>query len=157
MCSTTSCSATSWQQQNFLGKNEVMHDDVIKWEHFPRYWPFVRGIRQSQRPKTRSFDIFVNLRLNKPLSKQSRGLWLETPSRSLWRECNVTINPKSFSWQFIEFLLLPRLTPKTHLKLTWQGKNNLACFFFFGRNSSPVTASDGVSFMSANRTELLSL
>ena len=19
------------------------HDDVIKWEHFPRYWPFVRG------------------------------------------------------------------------------------------------------------------
>ena len=22
------------------------HDDVIKWKHFPRYWPFVRGIRQ---------------------------------------------------------------------------------------------------------------
>ena len=21
-----------------------VHDDVIKWEHFPRYWPFVRGI-----------------------------------------------------------------------------------------------------------------
>ena len=20
------------------------HDDVIKWKHFPRYWPFVRGI-----------------------------------------------------------------------------------------------------------------
>ena len=20
------------------------HDDVIKWEHIPRYWPFVRGI-----------------------------------------------------------------------------------------------------------------
>ena len=19
------------------------NDDVIKWEHFPRYWPFVRG------------------------------------------------------------------------------------------------------------------
>ena len=23
------------------------HDDVIKWKHFPRYWPFVRGIRRS--------------------------------------------------------------------------------------------------------------
>ena len=21
-----------------------IHDDVIKWEHLPRYWPFVRGI-----------------------------------------------------------------------------------------------------------------
>ena len=24
-----------------------VHDDVIKWEHFPRYWPFVRGIHRS--------------------------------------------------------------------------------------------------------------
>ena len=23
------------------------NDDVIKWKHFPRYWPFVRGIYQS--------------------------------------------------------------------------------------------------------------
>ena len=23
------------------------HDDVIKWKHFPRYWPFVRRIHQS--------------------------------------------------------------------------------------------------------------
>ena len=22
----------------------VYHDDVIKWKHIPRYWPFVRGI-----------------------------------------------------------------------------------------------------------------
>ena len=26
---------------------ERIHDDVIKWKHFPRYWPLVRGIRQS--------------------------------------------------------------------------------------------------------------
>ena len=25
----------------------VHHDDVIKWKHFPRYWPFVRGIHRS--------------------------------------------------------------------------------------------------------------
>ena len=23
------------------------HEDVIKWKHFPRYWPFVRGIHRS--------------------------------------------------------------------------------------------------------------
>ena len=23
------------------------HGDVIKWKHFPRYWPFVRGIHRS--------------------------------------------------------------------------------------------------------------
>ena len=23
------------------------HDDVIKWKHFPRYWPLVRGIHRS--------------------------------------------------------------------------------------------------------------
>ena len=34
------------------------HDDVIKWKHFSRYWPFVRGIhRSSQSPLTRSFDV----------------------------------------------------------------------------------------------------
>ena len=24
----------------------IFHDDVIKWKHFPRYWPFVRGIHR---------------------------------------------------------------------------------------------------------------
>ena len=24
-----------------------IHDDVIKWKHSPRYWPFVRGIHRS--------------------------------------------------------------------------------------------------------------
>ena len=43
----------------------------------------------SQRPVTRSFDVFFELRLNKRLSKQSRRLWFETPSRSWWRHCVV--------------------------------------------------------------------
>ena len=25
----------------------TLHDDVIKWKYFPRYWPFVQGIRRS--------------------------------------------------------------------------------------------------------------
>ena len=30
-----------------FGTIAVIHDDVIKWKHFPRYWPFVRGIHRS--------------------------------------------------------------------------------------------------------------
>ena len=39
----------------------------------------------SQRPVTRSFDVFFDLRLNKRLSEQSWGWWFETPSCPLWR------------------------------------------------------------------------
>ena len=30
-----------------LSSNYKIHDDVIKWKHFPRYWPFVWGIHRS--------------------------------------------------------------------------------------------------------------
>ena len=33
------------------------HDDVIQWKHFPRYWPFVRGIHWS------------------PVNSQHKGQW----------------------------------------------------------------------------------
>ena len=47
------------------------HDGVFKWKHFPRYWPFVvTGEFPSQRPVTRSFDVFFDLRMNKRLSEQ---------------------------------------------------------------------------------------
>ena len=35
----------------------LSHDDVIKWKHFPRYWPFVRGIHRS------------------PVKSQHKGQW----------------------------------------------------------------------------------
>ena len=47
------------------------HDNVIKWKHFPCYWPFVWGIHQSTvnsphiGPVKRSFDVVFDLRLNK--------------------------------------------------------------------------------------------
>ena len=47
----------------------------------------VIGEFPSQRPVTRSFDVFFDLCLNKQLSKQLWGWWFETPSRSLWRHC----------------------------------------------------------------------
>ena len=42
----------------------------------------------EQRPVTRGFDIFFDLRLNKRLSKQWWGWWLETQSCPLWRHRN---------------------------------------------------------------------
>ena len=72
---------------------ELMHDDVIKWKHFPRNWPFVReftgpGEFPTRRPVTRSFGVFFDLRLNKRLNKQPWGWWFDTLSWSLWRHCN---------------------------------------------------------------------
>ena len=43
----------------------------------------------TQRPVTRSFEVFFDLRLNQRLSKHPWGWWFETPSWSLWRQCNV--------------------------------------------------------------------
>ena len=48
----------------------------------------VTGEFPSQRPVTRSFDVFFDLRLNKQLSKYSCVWWFETPPRSLLRHCS---------------------------------------------------------------------
>ena len=49
----------------------------------------VPGEFPTQRPVTRSFDVYLDLRPNKWLSKQSWGRWFETLSCSLWRHRNV--------------------------------------------------------------------
>ena len=48
----------------------------------------VPGEFPAQRPVTRSFDVYFDLRPKKRLSKQSWGWWFETPSHSLWRHRN---------------------------------------------------------------------
>ena len=47
----------------------------------------------SQEPVTRSFDVFFRLQVNKRLIKQLRRRWFETPSCSLWCNCNVVASP----------------------------------------------------------------
>ena len=42
----------------------------------------------AQRPVTQSFDVFVDLRSNKRLTKQWWGWWFEMPSCTLWRHYN---------------------------------------------------------------------
>ena len=66
-----------------------LHDNVIKWNHFRVTGPLCGEFHlPSQRPVTPIFDVFVDLSLNKRLSKQSRRWWFETPSCSLLRDCN---------------------------------------------------------------------
>ena len=66
----------------------LSHDDVIKWKHFSRYWPFVRGIhRWASLTKASDAKHWCFLRSAR-LSKQSRRRWIETPLHSLWRHYN---------------------------------------------------------------------
>ena len=78
--------ATHWFTKTWNGlfrdlQSTRAHDDVIKWKHFPRYWPFVwwpvNGEFPSQRPVMLSFDVFFDLCPNKRLSKQSWGCWFD--------------------------------------------------------------------------------
>ena len=84
----------TWSMEAF--EKPSRHDDVTKWKHFPRYWPFV-GIH-------RSFDVFYDLRLNKRLTKQWRGRWFETPSRPLWRHWNKNTSSVDKPFRNMTFL-----------------------------------------------------
>ena len=75
----------------------IDHDDVIKWKHFPRYWPFVRGIHRSPKGQwggTLMFSLICALNIR--LSKLSWSWRFETPSRPLWRHCN---DPLALPWR----------------------------------------------------------
>ena len=51
------------------------HDDVIEWKHFPRYWPFVRGIHRS------------------PVNSSHKGQWRGALMFSLiWARINGWVN-----------------------------------------------------------------
>ena len=56
------------------------HDDVIKWKHFPRNWPFVRGIHRSRWiPHTKASDaelwcfFFICVWINGWINKREAG------------------------------------------------------------------------------------
>ena len=85
----------------------IFHDDVIKWKHFPRYWPFVRRNHRSTVNSPHIGQSLGALKFslicisNNRLSEQSWSWWFETPSRLLWHHCHVThmcnISQSSFS------------------------------------------------------------
>ena len=63
------CTTRTWSS------SRPEHDDVIKWKHFPRYWPFVRGIHRS------------------PVNYQHKGQWRGALMFSLiWAWMNGWVN-----------------------------------------------------------------
>ena len=50
-----------------------------------------RLISRTKANDAELWSFLFNLRLNKRLSKQSKGWWFETPSRWLWRHCIGTV------------------------------------------------------------------
>ena len=70
------------------------HDDVIKWKHFPHYWPFVRGIRRSsvnypRKDQWREVLMFslICAWANSWANNGDPGDF-RRQTRSLWRHCN---------------------------------------------------------------------
>ena len=63
-------------------------ETFLAWQALSEGKPPVIGEFSSQRPVTRSFDIFY-MCLNTRLSKPSTHRWFELPSRSLQLQCNV--------------------------------------------------------------------
>ena len=101
-----------------------IHDDVIKWKHFPRYWTFIRGIHRSpvNSPHKGQWRwalmfSFIYTWINGWVN-QSWGWWFETPSYPLWRHCNASAaviaatikspsSPSSLSSSWSPFLPCP--------------------------------------------------
>ena len=87
-------------------------DDVIKWTTLSALLAICAGNSPAtgeipaQKPVTRSFDVFFDLRLNKRLSKQSWCWWFETPSHPLWRHCNVYFRLGQYQWAETQVWLL---------------------------------------------------
>ena len=71
----------------------------------------VPGVFPTQKPVTRSFDVFFDLRLNKRSSKRWWGWWFETLSRPLWRHRNLPSTPLHL------YQLSPVTICKIHLRV----------------------------------------
>ena len=110
---------------------QASHDDVIKWKSLFRVTGHLCGEFTGNRwmprtkPVKRSFYVFIDLRLNKRMSKHWWSWWFEKPSRPFWRHCNVgTYVRRLISPFFIqkymsdlifpsEFVIAPIPTPQT--------------------------------------------
>ena len=62
---TPSATASTTSIAIYLTQHPQRHEAVIRWEHFPHYWPFVGVMHRSPvispqwSPVTRRFDVFL--------------------------------------------------------------------------------------------------
>ena len=109
------------------------HDDVIKWKHFPRYWPIVRGIHRS------------------PVNSSHKGHW----RRALWfcLICDWTNgranNRNAVIWDAIALIMTSLLLLTTAYISSWAARPYLAenrmkkttiwsLFFFIKRYTNAI-------------------
>ena len=130
-------------------KRHGTHDDVIEWKHFPR--SAVTGEFPAQRPVTRSFDVFFDLRLNKPLSKESWGWWFETLWCPSWRHFNgnentfflnhgiIRYDTEPFSWNIFGRHIRPVIKSTEYPLYYGSGKPRI-------NKSSPITSFMGLTW-----------
>ena len=97
--SSTSCIMISWEWERYSVYQFIMalsNGNISAILYLCDGNPPVTGGFPSQRPVARSVAVFFDLRMSTQLSKQSRRRWFETPSRSLWRHCNVQSFPMCY-------------------------------------------------------------
>ena len=94
----------------------------------------VTGEFPSQRPVTRSFEVFFDLRLNQRLSKLSWGWWFETQLCSLWRHCNdwfkfgAVRQYRSLPELMLNYLVVWYLSPHGITRTQWVNEIRLQQF-----------------------------
>ena len=80
----------------------------------------VPGEFPTQRPVTRSIDVYFDLRPNKRLSKQSRGWWFETPSRPFWRHRNAMVHQQILVENML-YIYMPNVLWSRYHLIAWNG------------------------------------
>ena len=104
----------------------MKHDDVIKWKHFPRYWPFVPGIHRSPVNSPHKGKWCV-VWLTNGWIKKSRRWWFETPSCPLWHQYNDysqysldKLWPGTYLSKIVQIMAFSWLAPSHYLAQCWQ-------------------------------------
>ena len=89
----------------------MKHDDITRWKHFPRYWPFDRStVNSPHRASDAELWCFLW-----SVPEQTVKPSPETPSsRTIWRHCDKTPADKCPTWRHRWFTH----TANNHRKIT---------------------------------------
>ena len=83
----------------FAGKKVWIHDGVITWKHFSRYWPFRRGIHWS--PVNSPHKGHWHGALMFSLICAWINGWVNNgEADDLWRHCNIDEDLRMETWQW---------------------------------------------------------
>ena len=109
----------------------LIHDDVIKWKHFPRYWPFVRGIHRSpvnfpHKGQWRGALMFslICARINSWVNNREAG------DLRRYRHHYDIIVMLPLNWQFVSSVCVGRYVRPARLMILIEGR-----FSVYARNT----------------------